>query len=87
MDQSELSERSVQRRVVRHIYDAYDQRPGVGFPNVSDLGPAVGLSAATARRLVDRCVQERLAYLFANAADPCVGLTAAGRAFAVGGQE
>ena len=82
-----LSERSEQQRVVRHIYDAYDQKPGVGFPNVSDLGPAVGLSAATARHLIDRCVREKLAYLFANAADPCIGLTAAGRTFAVGGLE
>jgi DNA-binding MarR family transcriptional regulator len=76
------NQRSQQWQVVHHIYDAYDRNPGVSFPNVSDLGRAAGLSAPAARRLIDRCVREQLAYLFASAADPCVGLTDAGRAFA-----
>lgn len=47
--------------------------------HVYDLGPAMGVSGPAARRRVDGCVQEKLAYLFANAADPCIGLTDAGR--------
>jgi DNA-binding MarR family transcriptional regulator len=79
-------QRSKQWQVIHYIYDTHDRKPGRGFPNVSDLGPIVGLSGPAVRRLIDRCVQEKLAYLFASAVDPCVGLTDAGRTFAKGGQ-
>jgi hypothetical protein len=75
------SERSQQWRVMHHAY-TYERSPGAGFLYLSDLASAVGLSEPAARHLIDRCVREQLAYLFATAADPCVGLTAAGRAFA-----
>ena len=75
------SERSQQWRVRRHA-NAHERSPGAGFLHLSDLASAVGLSEPAARRLIDRCVREQVAYLFATAADPCIGLTAAGRAFA-----
>jgi hypothetical protein len=55
------SQWSQQWQVVHHIDDAYDRKPGMGFPNVADLGRAAGLSAPAARRLIDRCVREQLA--------------------------
>jgi DNA-binding MarR family transcriptional regulator len=80
------SQPSKQWQVIHYIYDTHDRKPGAGFPNVSDLGRVAGLSGPAARRLIDRCVQAKLAYLFASAADPCVGLTDAGRAYARDGR-
>ena len=79
-------QRSQQWRVMHYIYDTHDRKPGAGFPNLSDLGPIMGLDRPAVRQLIDRCVQAKLAYLFASAADPCVGLTDAGRAFARDGR-
>ena len=76
---------SAQWQVIHYIYDEHDRKPGAGFANISDLGRVVDLSGPALRLLVDRCVAEKLAYLFASAADPCVGLTEAGRAYAKAG--
>jgi hypothetical protein len=78
----DLDERTARWTLLRHLYVTHDQQPGAGFPTVSALASAVGMSAPGARRLVDQCVQAKLAYLFANVADPCIGLTDAGRGVA-----
>lgn len=78
----DTSQGSKQWQVMHYMYDQHDRNPGAGFPTISDLEPIVGLSRLAVREIIDQCVEERLAYLFANAADPCIGLTDAGRAYA-----